>query len=375
MNIELGRQKAAPARTSPAPRYFVFYALFTLLLATNALTGLALYFAPEINTLFREDNSALVTAYEQRIVQLRLEVDRLHSRQYAQMGDMNLQMHELVQQQEMLFEQHEYVRALAEMAREMGIASGGGANAAIDTSITTGSIAPYDASNPAHLATGLIAMQEETRMALAALSDAATLSTQEIVTGLHAIGIQPSLGEREGIGGPFLPAHAGDELSIVEEANAVATALAQFQSARKALLSAPVQTPVSGTAHISSGYGNRTDPFLKRTAFHAGIDFRAPTGTPVLAAAGGRVIHAGTNGGYGKMVDIDHGNGLVTRYAHLSAISVSLGDTIVGGQRLGNAGSTGRSTGPHLQFEVRRGGSALDPTRFLAAGRTLAKFL
>lgn len=371
--MELGRQKAAPAGKPPAPRYVLFYALFTLLLATNALTGLALYFAPEINSLFREDNSAIITAYEQRIVQLRLEVDRLHSRQYAQMGDMNLQMHELVQQQEMLFEQHEYVRALAEMAREMGIATG--TSAAIDTTITTGSIAPYDAGNPAHLATSLIAMQEETRMALAALSDAATLSTQEIVSGLQAIGIQPQMSEAAGIGGPFLPAHGGDELSIVEEANAVAMALAQFQSARKALLTAPVQQPVAGAAQVSSGYGNRTDPFLKRTAFHSGIDFRAPTGTPVLAAAGGRVIHAGTNGGYGKMVDIDHGNGLVTRYAHLSAISVSLGDTVTGGQRLGLAGSTGRSTGPHLHFEVRRGGGALDPTRFLAAGRTLSKFL
>nr|WP_246472886.1 M23 family metallopeptidase [Pelagibacterium limicola] len=117
------------------------------------------------------------------------------------------------------------------------------------------------------------------------------------------------------------------------------------------------------------------DPFLKRTAFHAGIDFRAPTGTPILAAASGTVIHAGPNGGYGKMVDIDHGNGLVTRYAHMSSIGVHEGQVITGGERIGLAGSTGRSTGPHLHFEVRRNDTAIDPARFLAAGRALAKFL
>lgn len=354
----------------------VFYCLFALLLSTNVLTGLGLYFAPEINALLRDDNSAIVSAYEQRIVQLRLEVDRLHSRQYAQMGDMNLQMHELVQQQEVLFEQHEYVRALAQMAQEIGIAVSGDTVGA--QSLTTGDVGGpvrFETSDPAHLASNLIAMQDETRLALASLSDAAALSTQEIVNELRTIGIQPPLPEATGIGGPFIPASGNGELSIIEEANAVATALAQFHSARQALFSAPVQRPVSGNMSISSNFGNRTDPFLKRTAFHAGIDFRTPTGTPILAAANGTVTFAASNGGYGKMVDIDHGNGLVTRYAHLSAIQVAEGQQVSGGDRIGLAGSTGRSTGPHLHFEVRRGDSALDPSRFLAAGRSLSKFL
>jgi murein DD-endopeptidase MepM/ murein hydrolase activator NlpD len=370
-SITLGRQKARPGR-SGAGAYFLLIGVVTLLLVTNAVTALVLYFAPEINGLLGEDNSSLLTAYEQRITELRLEVDRLHSRQYAQMGDMNLQMHELVQQQEVLSEQHEYVRALTEMAREMGVA---GQDPTPDP-ITTGSIASQrlgSTGNTALLADTLLAMQEETRMALVSLSDAATLSTNEIVSGLRGIGIEPEL-MADGVGGPFIPAD-GEPGSIIDEANAVADALARYQSARRALLTAPIQLPVNGGGTITSSFGNRTDPFLKRAAFHAGIDFRATTGTPVLAAASGTVSFAATNGGYGKMVEIDHGNGLATRYAHMSQIGVSVGQAITGGQQLGSAGSTGRSTGPHLHFEVRKGGGAIDPSRFIAAGRALAAYL
>lgn len=370
-----GQSNAAPRKSRKTKTHF--YAIFALLLGTNAVTGIALYYAPEINDLLREDNSSVIAAYEQRIVQLRLEVDRLHSRQYAQMGDMNLQMHELVQHQEILAEQHEYVRALADMARELGIVVRGD-DAPVDTSLVTSSIglpAITDTGDTAVLAQHLVAMQEETRIALASLSDAASISTQEIVSELRSLGISPVIPETTGVGGPFIPARGGSELSIVEEANAVATALTQFHSARTALLSAPIQRPVASGMTMSSNFGNRIDPFLKRTAFHSGIDFRAPSGTPIFAAASGTVVYAGTNGGYGRMVDIDHGNGLVTRYAHMSAIMVHDGQKISAGQRLGSSGSTGRSTGPHLHFEVRRGDTAIDPARFLTAGRNLAKFL
>lgn len=370
-SITLGRQKARSGK-SRAGAYLLLTGVVTLLLITNAVTGLALYFAPEINGLLREDNSTLLSAYEQRITELRLEVDRLHSRQYAQMGDMNLQMHELVQQQEVLSEQHEYVRALTEMAREMGV---GGGDETSDA-ITTGSIAtPSQAfsGDTALLADTLLAMQEETRIALVSLSDAATLSTDEIVSGLRGIGIEPGP-MTDGVGGPFIPAN-GETGSIIDEANAVADALARYQSARRALLTAPIQTPIGGSGTITSSFGNRTDPFLRRAAFHSGIDFRAPTGTPVLAAAGGTVSFAAANGGYGNMVEIDHGNGLATRYAHMSQIGVAVGQTIAGGQQVGRAGSTGRSTGPHLHFEVRKGSNAIDPSRFIAAGRALAAYL
>src|SRR5690554_6861416 len=212
--IGLGRQQPRQRHRSAA--YLLLTGAVALLLGTNAVTGLALYFAPEINGLMRKDNSALSHAYEQRITELRLEVDRLHSRQYAQMGDMNLQMHELVQQQEILAEQHEYVRALADMARDMGIAMGG-TGAPVDTDIAIGGPAPAETGDTAALAQNLIAMQEETRMALASLSDAATLSTQEIVGTLETLGIRPSMPQEEGIGGPFIPADGTGELSIVEE--------------------------------------------------------------------------------------------------------------------------------------------------------------
>lgn len=370
-NMHWGRTKkaAAPRRASLVP----FYCLFAVLLFTNVVTGLALYLAPDINALFREDNSAQFHAYEQRITALRLEVDRLHSRQYAQMGDMNLQMHELVEQQEVLFEQHEYIRALTDMARGMGIAMGSDTPEDV---LTTGALSRTAApSDVPGMVEALDAMQQDTRMALVALSDAATLSTGEIVNGLQSVGLAPDLDAVDGVGGPFVPASGTGELSIVEEANAVATALALFEAARRALVSAPIRRPVSREAGVSSNFGNRRDPFLNRTAFHAGIDFRAGQGTPVRAAAAGTVIHAGRNGGYGNMVEIDHGNGLVTRYAHLSAITVGDGQTLSAGDMVGRSGSTGRSTGPHLHFEVRRNGDAIDPARFLTAGRKLEKFL
>lgn len=354
----------------------MLYCTCALLLLTNIVMGLALYLTPEINTLFKQDTSTLLAAYEQRIVQLRLEVDRLHSRQYAQMGDLNLQMHELVQQQDVLSEQHEYVRALAQMAREMGITMGQAGDDDQSTDIVTSNLTPpAETTNVEDLAQTLITMQEETRQALVALSDAATLSTNEIISGLQTVGLAPDPAVQTGIGGPFVPARGISELSIIDEANAVAQALSQFQSAQEALAAAPIRRPVPSGITISSNFGNRTDPFLKRTAFHAGIDFRAPSGTAIRAAAEGEIVFAGTNGGYGKMVDIDHGNGIVTRYAHLNSISVHVGQKVTARQQLGLSGSTGRSTGPHLHFEIRRNDSAIDPTRFLAAGRALTKFL
>jgi murein DD-endopeptidase MepM/ murein hydrolase activator NlpD len=123
---------------------------------------------------------------------------------------------------------------------------------------------------------------------------------------------------------------------------------------------------------LSSGFGARLDPFLRSWAMHSGIDFRGATGEPVFSAASGRVAHAGMLGGYGLLVEIDHGNGIVTRYAHLSRIDVKEGDMVGVGQRVGRIGSTGRSTGPHLHYETRINGEAVDPMRFLRAGIRLA---
>lgn len=139
--------------------------------------------------------------------------------------------------------------------------------------------------------------------------------------------------------------------------------LLQDSVKRKFLPSLP---PISAGWH-SSNFGYRIDPFTGQSAFHEGVDFVADVGTPVLAAASGKVVFAGEHPQYGKMVEIDHGNGLVTRYAHASELNVSEGDLVLRGQRVATVGSTGRSTGPHLHFEVRLNGVPQNPARFLQA--------
>jgi murein DD-endopeptidase MepM/ murein hydrolase activator NlpD len=129
---------------------------------------------------------------------------------------------------------------------------------------------------------------------------------------------------------------------------------------------------VMGEMDLSSGFGVRIDPFVHGPAMHTGLDFRGDIGDPVRVTASGRVTSAGWSGGYGKMVEVDHGNGLVTRYGHLSAIEAQVGQTVKPGQIVGRLGSTGRSTGPHLHYETRVSGEAVDPLRFLRAGSRLA---
>jgi murein DD-endopeptidase MepM/ murein hydrolase activator NlpD len=130
----------------------------------------------------------------------------------------------------------------------------------------------------------------------------------------------------------------------------------------------PYRKPVIGQVEFTSGFGIRSDPFLGRPAMHTGLDFRGSSGDPVRATAYGKVINAGWQGGYGKMVEIDHGNTLTTRYGHLSEINVKVGDIVRIGQVIGAVGSTGRSTGPHLHYETRIDGDAVDPQKFLRAG-------
>lgn len=126
----------------------------------------------------------------------------------------------------------------------------------------------------------------------------------------------------------------------------------------------PSRYPIPG-ARISSGFGNRRDPFTNRLARHSGLDMPAPVGTPVLASAGGTVRFAGFQRAYGNAVEIDHGNGLVTRYAHASRLLVRKGQVVLPDQAIARVGSTGRSTGPHLHFEVIKGGRLVQPLQYL----------
>jgi len=146
-----------------------------------------------------------------------------------------------------------------------------------------------------------------------------------------------------------------DQLGVLE-------ALLVNSSANKKFL--PTLAPVDA-AWLSSSFGWRIDPFTGQKSFHEGLDFPSEPGTPIVAAASGKVVFADVQPQYGKMVEIDHGNGLLTRYAHCSMLFVKEGDLVVRGQRIAAVGSTGRATGPHLHFEVRLNGVPQNPARFL----------
>ncbi|AEC18560.1 metallopeptidase [Pusillimonas sp. T7-7] len=133
--------------------------------------------------------------------------------------------------------------------------------------------------------------------------------------------------------------------------------------------SLPTYMPVN-YPYLSSSFGWRRNPVTGRHTMHEGLDFAAPKGTPIYAASGGVVTQARYATGYGKLVEISHGNGLVTRYAHASSFNVKVGDLVEKGQQIARVGSTGRSTGSHLHFEVRMAGHPLDPTLFLARPQT-----
>ncbi len=132
----------------------------------------------------------------------------------------------------------------------------------------------------------------------------------------------------------------------------------------------PTQQPVRD-GNLGSAFGWRIDPFTGGSALHTGLDFQADPGTPILAAAGGVVVTQEYHAAYGNMIEIDHGNDLITRYAHSSKVFVKKGDLIKRGQKVAEVGTTGRSTGPHLHFEVLVQGVPQDPQKFLTAGRNL----
>jgi murein DD-endopeptidase MepM/ murein hydrolase activator NlpD len=169
-------------------------------------------------------------------------------------------------------------------------------------------------------------------------------------------------------GGPFIAASAQANTPFDRQLYRIKLVRGHVERLTRTLGAVPIRKPLSGEMETTSGFGVRTDPFLRAPAMHTGLDFRADPGAPARATAAGTVTIAGWNGGYGKMVEVDHGNGFATRYAHLSAIDVEAGQTVRIGQIVGKVGSTGRSTGPHLHYETRVEGDPVDPQKFLRAG-------
>jgi murein DD-endopeptidase MepM/ murein hydrolase activator NlpD len=148
---------------------------------------------------------------------------------------------------------------------------------------------------------------------------------------------------------------SGEQLSVLES---------MMYDQQLQLSALPNRRPSPG--YVTSGFGTRADPFTGGQAHHMGIDFEANTGDPVKAAAGGVVVFAGVKSGYGNVVEVDHGNGYSTLYGHNSRLVVRVGDIVRAGQQLAKAGSTGRSTGPHVHFEVHINGRPVNPRKFLA---------
>lgn len=176
-----------------------------------------------------------------------------------------------------------------------------------------------------------------------------------------------------GAGGPFNPVTASSKGApvdpVTERFNGLMRELDRINLYRMALDRVPLATPVQGKTRFTSGFGGRRHPVSGQGDFHEGLDMAGPSGTPVVATADGVVTYAGWQGAYGRLVKIRHADGLETRYAHLRRIHVEAGQKVSRGDRIGDMGSSGRSTGTHLHYEVRRNGKALNPMTYIKAAR------
>ncbi len=177
-----------------------------------------------------------------------------------------------------------------------------------------------------------------------------------------------------GVGGPFEPLARFDDPLFADTALRLRAKLNRLEALERLLTRLPLAAPLDRYV-LTSGFGPRRDPLVKKSALHRGVDLAAPHGSRVLAPAGGLVLRAERNGPFGLFVEIDHGMGIVTRYGHLSRILVRAGERVEAGALIGLVGSTGRSTGPHLHYEVRIDDQPLDPSRFFEAGRELVRLL
>lgn len=212
----------------------------------------------------------------------------------------------------------------------------------------------------------LHSLQQQQILLEGRLADAAQARLAQVEKAIRSFGLDPArlAGRAQAQGGPFLPVSAA--IAAEPELRDLAILLSRLNMMEATLAAIPSGKPTATPATTSS-YGYRRDPFNGGLAFHSGIDFRGNYGQAILAAAPGKVIFAGVRQGYGNVVEIDHGKKLTTLYAHLSGYGVKAGQKVVRGQSIARMGSTGRSTGTHLHFEVRLNGAVVNPLPFLEA--------
>lgn len=326
-------------------------------------------------------------AYEERIAALRSELDSLSSRHAVQTSGVEEQLAQLLDKQELIERRQSALDGIVARARGSGVEVASADPAAplayVPDPAQRDPIARLlEAPKPgehtdaavrpilSNVRASLDGAEAELTEAVASVAAAADEEVDRLTSALAPIGVDvggPQDETAEPEGGPFVPATG---LHFVERTALLGRTLDEIDALRHAAFARPVGMPVKA-ARVSSRFGNRLDPFLKRAAFHSGIDFVAASGTIVRAPAPGIVIAAGWNGGYGKMVEVEHADGVTTRYGHLSKVLVSVGDRVDTGVPVGQVGSTGRSTGPHLHYETLRNGKAVNPAAYLAAGKAL----
>lgn len=226
------------------------------------------------------------------------------------------------------------------------------------------------------LEASLARLQTTYAKAVQQVADAAGARISETESRLSRLGLDPrrllsDTRRSPGQGGPFIPFHGNADSDGT--IGAMITKVQHWVGVKAALQRLPLAEPIHGAYDFNSGFGTRNDPLNNRTGIHEGIDLGAPIGTPVYATGDGIVAETGLKARYGLTIDIEHGNGLTTRYAHLSRIKVQPGQKVTRATIIGLVGNTGRSTGPHLHYEVRLHDAPRDPLKFISAGRDAAK--
>ena len=340
-------------------------------------------------------------AYEDRISALRAQVDRITSSQLLDQQLMEEKVTELLDRQSKLSARHGRLDTVLDRAATELPDQGPTPAAKPDLRAAVSAFAPVETADAASapfslwqtrkdslpdesaadhadklfvaINQSLRSIEGEQMARVRTLAANAYDTADKIADALEAAGL-PIDGEygKQDVGGPLI---AVDGAAVFDtKVKELDEALNQLDALKKEARSYPIANPAPGRP-ISSGFGVRKDPLLGTPALHSGIDFRAQLGANALVTAPGVVVKAGWNGGYGRMVEVDHGNGFSTRYGHLSRIDVKVGDHLVRGGVVGEVGSSGRSTGPHLHYEVRRNGDAIDPLAFLKAGTKVGKLL
>jgi murein DD-endopeptidase MepM/ murein hydrolase activator NlpD len=333
-------------------------------------------------------------AYEDRIAELRTRIDRFSSRQLLDQEQYEKKLDQILRRQTALEARASALNGIGDVTGAVKQRGGwtGEPRAIVPKPVRDKGafvIVPDPAAIDSHSGIlakgaggigGVIARLEaslnrvEQRQAamVGSLADNYDSKARRMRAVLSELGLEAGKASEGAVGGPFIPvAVPRDAMTFERQVSRIQIARAHITRLARTLSTIPVRKPVDGGIDLQSGFGVRIDPFLGAPAMHTGLDLHGEIADPVRATADGTVIAAGWNGGYGRVVDVDHHNGLSTRYAHLSSIDVRVGQSVKSGQIVGKVGSTGRSTGPHLHYETRLKGEAVDPQKFLRAGGKL----